>query len=150
MTILAISFFIITYILLFITSTKYTFVLALLRGVLNYIPFIGPFIAFVTALFVVIITDSMWWYGALKIIIIYSFIQVIDSGLMAPKILGQSVQIHPIAVMFSTIIGGVLFGLIGVLFAVPFCGIILIVLENFFKKYYNSKFYTTSKKVFKG
>lgn len=78
--------------------------------------------------------------------IIYGIIQVIDSGIMAPKILGKSVKIHPIAVMFSTIIGGVLFGLLGVLFAVPFCGIILIIIKNFFNKYYHSKFYTLTKR----
>ena len=120
--------------------------LALLRGLLNYIPFIEPFIAFLAAVFVGIITEPIWWHGALKIGIIYGIIQILDSGLMAPKILGKSVQIHPIAVMFSTIIGGVLFGLLGVLFAVPFCGIILIISRNFFYKYYNSKFYTLIKK----
>ncbi|EKV56243.1 PerM, permease [Brachyspira hampsonii 30446] len=146
MTILAVSFFVITYILLSITNTKYAFILALLRGILNYIPFIGPFAAFISALFIGVITEEIWWYGALKMCIIYGIIQVIDSGIMAPKILGKSVKIHPIAVMFSTIIGGVLFGLLGVLFAVPFCGIILIIIKNFFNKYYHSKFYTLTKR----
>ncbi|ASJ22706.1 AI-2E family transporter [Brachyspira hampsonii] len=146
MTILAISFFIITYIFLSVTNTKYAFILALLRGILNYIPFIGPFAAFISALFIGIITEQIWWYGALKMCIIYGIIQVIDSGIMAPKILGKSVKIHPIAVMFSTIIGGVLFGFLGVLFAVPFCGIILIIIKNFFNKYYHSKFYTLNKR----
>ena len=146
MTILAASFFIISYILLSILNTKYAFILALLRGLLNYIPFIGPFIAFITALFTGIITENIWWHGALKMCAVYGFIQILDSGLMAPKILGKSVKIHPIAVMFSTIIGGVLFGFLGVLFAVPFCGIILIILQNFFDKYYNSKFYTLTKR----
>ncbi|WP_300365263.1 AI-2E family transporter [Brachyspira sp.] len=146
MTILAASFFIISYILLYFTNTKYAFILALLRGLLNYIPFIGPFIAFLIALFTGIITENIWWHGALKMCAIYGFIQILDSGLMAPKILGKSVKIHPIAVMFSTIIGGVLFGFLGVLFAVPFCGIILIILQNFFDKYYNSKFYTINKR----
>ncbi|WP_295163333.1 AI-2E family transporter [uncultured Brachyspira sp.] len=146
MTVLAVSFFIITYMLLSIANMKYALVLALLRGLLNYIPFIGPFIAFASALFTGIITDIVWWHGALKICAIYGFIQILDSGLIAPKILGDSVQIHPIAVMFSTIIGGVLFGFLGVLFAVPFCSIILLILKNFFDKYYNSKFYTLNRR----
>lgn len=146
MTILALSFFIISYILLSVTNTKYAFILALLRGLLNYIPFIGPFAAFVTALLVGIITENIWWHGALKICIIFGFVQILDSGLMAPKILGKSVKIHPIAVMFSTIIGGVLFGFLGILFSVPFCGIVLLVVQNFFNKYYHSKFYTLTKR----
>ncbi|WP_416487667.1 AI-2E family transporter [Brachyspira hyodysenteriae] len=146
MTILAISFFIISYILLSVTNTKYAFILALLRGLLNYIPFIGPFAAFISALFIGIITEPVWWHGALKMCIIYGIIQILDSGIMAPKILGKSVKIHPIAVMFSTIIGGVLFGFLGVLFAVPFCGIIIITIKNFFNKYYHSKFYTLTKR----
>ncbi|MEI0518201.1 AI-2E family transporter [Brachyspira murdochii] len=146
MTILALSFFIISYILLSVTNTRYAFILALLRGILNYIPFIGPFAAFVTALLVGIITENIWWHGALKICIIFGFVQILDSGLMAPKILGKSVKIHPIAVMFSTIIGGVLFGFLGILFSVPFCGIVLLVVQNFFNKYYHSKFYTLTKR----
>lgn len=146
MTILAVSFFIISYIMLSVTNTKYAFILALLRGLLNYIPFIGPFAAFISALFIGIITEPVWWHGALKMCIIYGIIQILDSGIMAPKILGKSVKIHPIAVMFSTIIGGVLFGFLGVLFAVPFCGIIIITIKNFFNKYYHSKFYTLTKR----
>ena len=146
MTILAVSFFIISYILLSVTNTKYAFMLALLRGLLNYIPFIGPFAAFISALFIGVITEPVWWHGALKMCIIYVVIQILDSGIMAPKILGKSVKIHPIAVMFSTIIGGVLFGFLGVLFAVPFCGIIIITIKNFFNKYYHSKFYTLTKR----
>ena len=146
MTILAVSFFIISYIMLSLTNTKYAFMLALLRGLLNYIPFIGPFAAFLSALFIGIITEPVWWHGALKMCIIYGIIQILDSGIMAPKILGKSVKIHPIAVMFSTIIGGVLFGFLGVLFAVPFCGIIIITIKNFFNKYYHSKFYTLTKR----
>ncbi|AEM22215.1 PerM, Predicted permease [Brachyspira intermedia PWS/A] len=146
MTILAVSFFIISYIMLSVTNTKYAFILALLRGLLNYIPFIGPFAAFLSALFIGIITEPVWWHGALKMCIIYGIIQILDSGIMAPKILGKSVKIHPIAVMFSTIIGGVLFGFLGVLFAVPFCGIIIITIKNFFNKYYHSKFYTLTKR----
>ncbi|WP_304333236.1 AI-2E family transporter [Brachyspira innocens] len=146
MTILALSFFIISYILLSVTNTKYAFILALLRGLLNYIPFIGPFAAFVTTLLAGIITENIWWHGALKICIIFGFVQILDSGLMAPKILGKSVKIHPIAVMFSTIIGGVLFGFLGILFSVPFCGIVLLVVQNFFNKYYHSKFYTLTKR----
>ena len=146
MTILALSFFMISYILLSVTNTKYAFILALLRGLLNYIPFIGPFAAFITALLTGIITENIWWHGALKICIIFGFVQILDSGLMAPKILGKSVKIHPIAVMFSTIIGGVLFGFLGILFSVPFCGIVLLVVHNFFNKYYHSKFYTLTKR----
>ena len=146
MTILAVSFFIISYILLSVTNTKYAFMLALLRGLLNYIPFIGPFAAFISALFIGVITEPVWWHGALKMCIIYGVIQILDSGIMAPKILGKSVKIHPIAVMFSTIIGGVLFGFLGVLFAVPFCGIIIITIKNFFNKHYHSNFYTLTKR----
>ena len=146
MTVLAVSFFIISYILLSLTNTRYAFILALLRGFLNSIPFIGPFAAFIIALFIGIITEPVWWYGALKMCIIYGSIQILDSGLMAPKILGKSVKIHPIAVMFSTIIGGVLFGMLGVLFTVPFCGIVLIIIKNFFEKYYQSKFYILTKR----
>lgn len=146
MTILAVTFFILTYILLMLTSTKYTLVLAIFRGLFNYIPFIGPFVAFLSALFIGIVTEEIWWYGIIKMCVIYGIIQIIDSGLLAPKVLGKSVKIHPIAVMFTTIMGGVLFGFIGVLFAVPMSAVMLLVFKKFFIKYYNSKFYSAKRK----
>ena len=94
MLIYLIPIFIISYILLSVTNSKYAFILALLRGLLNYIPFIGPFAAFIVALLSGIITEPVWWQGALKMCIIYGLIQILDSGLMAPKILGKSVKIH--------------------------------------------------------
>lgn len=141
MSILALVFFILTYILLTITGSSYVLSLAFMRGVFNFIPFIGPFVAFVVALLVGMATTEIWWHGIIKMILIYGLIQILDSGFLAPKILGKSVKIHAIAVMFATIIGGVLFGFIGVLIGIPLVGIILILFKNFSPYYYNSKFY---------
>lgn len=146
MSILALIFFILTYILLSITKTDYVLSLSFMRGVFNFIPFIGPFVAFLIALLVAMATDPIWWHGIIKMILVYGIIQIIDSGFLAPKILGRSVKIHAIAVMFATIIGGVLFGFVGVLIGIPLVGIILIIFKNISPYYYNSKFYKSTGK----
>ena len=146
MSILALVFFVLTYILLTITKTEYVLSLSFMRGVFNFIPFIGPFVAFLVALLVAMATDPVWWHGIIKMILVYGVIQIIDSGFLAPKILGRSVKIHAIAVMFATIIGGVLFGFVGVLIGIPLVGIILIIFKKISPYYYNSKFYNSTGK----
>ncbi len=146
MSILALVFFVLTYILLTITKTEYVLSLSFMRGVFNFIPFIGPFVAFLVALLVAMATDAVWWHGIIKMILVYGVIQIIDSGFLAPKILGRSVKIHAIAVMFATIIGGVLFGFVGVLIGIPLVGIILIIFNKISPYYYNSKFYNSTGK----
>lgn len=147
MTILAISFIIITYALLLFAGSKYALVLAFTRGIFNYIPFIGPFAAFLLGLFVGMLTDQVWWQGAIKMGLVYAIVQIIDSGFMAPKILGRSVRIHPIFVMLATILGGILFGFVGMLIAVPTAAIVNAMLKVWLSKYYKSKFYTAKRKV---
>lgn len=141
MSILAIVFFVVTYILLKITNTDYALSLAFMRGIFNFVPFIGPFVAFIIALPVAMFTDDIWWHGFIKMLAVYGLVQIFDSGFLAPKILGKSVKIHATAVMFGTIIGGVLFGFLGVFIAIPVIGILLLLLRKFSVHYFHSKFY---------
>ena len=99
--------------------------LALLGGLLNIIPYLGPIIGIIIAcLFGFIDCISAEAYSnilvvQLKIIGVFVVVNVIDNIILQPYIYSQSVKIHPVEVFLVTIIGGEMAGIIGMIFAIP-------------------------------
>ena len=141
MLILSSTLFLIFFIMLSIASAKYALLLAFIRGLFNIVPFVGPFVAYLIALVVGSATEAVWWHGIIKMSIIYGIGQILDTGVCAPNIIGDNVKMGPITVMFATIIGGVMFGFIGILVAVPLVGIVTIIIKRYVGRYYDSNFY---------
>jgi len=118
---------ILTLVLLYIFKIPYAILIAFLVGVSNVIPFFGPFIGAVPSAIIIFFVSPIkaWWF--LMIILI---IQQVDGNIIAPKILGDSIGLSPFWVLFSTLIFGNLFGIIGMVVGVPvFAFIHSIVLE---------------------
>ena len=102
--------------------------IGILAGVGNLIPYLGPIIAFSFTIIVCMIEQQ---YRVLTAALIYLIIiQQLDSSFIGPKILGRQMQIRPLFIIVSILIGGTLFGVIGMIFAVPAAGII----KSFIKK----------------
>ncbi len=141
MFILSSVLFIVFFLALSVTSSKYALLLAFIRGLFNVVPFIGPFAAYLVAVIVGAATETVWWHGIIKMSIIYGAGQILDTGFLQPNIIGNNVKMGPAAVMFATIMGGAMFGFVGILVAVPLAGIISIIVNRYIDKYYNSRFY---------
>jgi predicted PurR-regulated permease PerM len=91
-------------------------------GISNVIPYFGPIIGSIPAVIVGLLSGSP--IKALFAVIVLIVVQQIDSTLISPKVVGDSVGLHPLFVMLSIIIGGAYFGLWGMLIAVPTAAII--------------------------
>jgi len=105
-----------TTIALILIKVKFAFILGIFAGISNIIPYFGPFIGIVpTILFALLdsTTKALYAGGA------FILIQQLESGLLTPRIIGRSVGIHPVYVIMSLIAGGKLFGIIGLIVAVP-------------------------------
>jgi predicted PurR-regulated permease PerM len=99
-----------------IIDVKYAVFLGLFAGLANVIPYFGPIIGLVpTVMFALFDSPSKALYAAAAFI----FIQQIESGILTPKIIGESVGVHPIYVILSLFIGGKLIGVAGMIMAVP-------------------------------
>ncbi len=117
----ALVLWLMTYIGLSIIGVKYAFILGAITGIFDIIPYFGPFLGLAPAIIVAAI-DSPYkiiWVG-----IIYLIVQQLEGAIISPKIMGQHVGLHPIITIMAVIIGGRLFGIVGMLLAVPACGII--------------------------
>lgn len=94
----------------------FAILLALVAGILELVPIIGPIIAAVPA---ILIGASISPAAALAAIALYTVIQQLENHLIVPKVMGDAVDLHPAVVILSLIIGGSLFGLWGAILAAP-------------------------------
>lgn len=95
---------------------QFTLVLALIAGVLEWFPIIGPVIAAVPA---VLIGLSISPAAAIAAVVLYTAIQQLENNLLVPKVIGDAVNLHPAVMILALVAGGALFGIGGAILAAP-------------------------------
>lgn len=119
--------------LFYIFGIKYAFTLALVSGILNFVPYIGPLITSIL-LIVFIAVSSGSWLTVLYILIAVIIIQEIENKLLTPLLMKKLVDVPPVLVLVSLLVGAKVFGFLGMIFAVPVFGIIYEFLKEFLEK----------------
>ncbi len=99
-----------------ILNIPFAVLVSVIVGVTNIIPFFGPFIGAIPCLMILVIVDP---FGALKFLILIIVLQQFDGNILGPKILGDSTGLSALWVLVSIVVGGGLFGFIGMLLGVP-------------------------------
>ncbi len=105
-----------TAIALTIIGIDFSIIIGIFAGIFNIIPYLGPIIGLVPAVLLALIEDPI---KIIWVIVAITAIQQFETNFVSPKIVGDSVGIHPLAVMFGVMIGGSYFGIMGMLLAVP-------------------------------
>jgi len=108
-------------------GVPYVLTLAVWGGLVEIIPYIGPWLALIPAL---IIAFTLSPLKGLLVLIAYFVIQQLESSFFAPKIMGKAVGLSPVIIILSLLVGGQLFGLLGVLIAVPIAGALSVVIQE--------------------
>lgn len=112
---------------LLIVGVPNALLLAVVAAVAELIPILGPWIAAIPAVVVAFTQDPL---TALFTIIAYIIIQQLESNLLAPRIMGRAVRLHPLAVILALLAGASLFGVVGALVAVPVASAISVLLDE--------------------
>ena len=99
-----------------IMGMPYTMLISVVIGITNIIPFFGPFIGAVPSTLLILLIDPL---KALYFVIFILVLQQFDGNILGPKILGQSTGLSSFWVMFALLVGGGLFGIVGMLVGVP-------------------------------
>lgn len=107
---------IITFIALSIANIPYTALISVLVGVTNIIPFFGPYIGAIPSALLVFLASP---FKGVVFLILIIIIQQVDGNIIGPKIIGESVGLESFWILFSILVFGSLFGLIGMICAVP-------------------------------
>ena len=127
--ILSVFIFVLTYIGLTILGVQYALVLALIAGLLEIVPYIGPFLSAIPAVFFALIQSPPLVIG---VIVLYILIQKIEGYVLVPKVMEKTVGTSPLVVLLALLIGFQLAGILGILLAVPLAGAITVVIQEFF------------------
>lgn len=122
---------VLSYFAFLILNARYPSSMALLAGVLNFIPIIGPIVTGFL-IFALVALDSI--LGAIFIVIAFTLIQQIENNILTPVLTKKFVGIPPVIVLISLVVGGKLLGFLGALLAIPLAGILFEFLRDFLKK----------------
>ena len=111
----------IMFVVLTVFGFPYASVIAVFVGVSNIIPFFGPFIGAIPSALILLLEDP--WY-CFWFIVIQCIVQQLDGNVLKPKIVGNQVGLSSFWVLFSVIVGGALFGIIGFILGTPIFAVI--------------------------
>ncbi|MBA4370264.1 MAG: hypothetical protein C0418_01645 [Coriobacteriaceae bacterium] len=112
-------------------GVPYALVLGLLTGALNIIPYVGPFVGGLAAAIVAAFVNP--WLALVAIVVVVAAQQLTDM-FVTPRIMSAQVDLHPVLVLFSLLVGGTLFGVAGMLLAIPVAAIAKGLFVYYFEK----------------
>lgn len=112
-----------------ILGVKYAMLLGFMIGLFNLIPYFGAIIAVVIAVFITILTGGAGQAAIMGVVVI--ILQQIDANVINPKIVGDSLNISPLLVIFAVTIGGAYFRVLGMFLGVPIIAVIKMIIEDF-------------------
>ena len=120
---------IITSIGMSVLGVKYAVLLGFMIGLFNMIPYFGAIIAVIIAAIITILTGGLG--QAVTMVIVVTILQQIDSNIINPKIIGTSLKISPLLVIFAVTVGGAYFGVWGMFLAVPVIAVLKLVVTDY-------------------
>ncbi|MWJ28294.1 AI-2E family transporter [Halomonas sediminis] len=114
--------------------------IGLVAGLVSIVPFLGFIVGIGVALIVALFQFGTWW-AVLGVVAVFSLGQAAESVVLQPKLLGDKIGLHPVAVIFAVLAGGSLFGFTGVLLALPAAAVIMVLLREINERYKHSRLY---------
>lgn len=121
-----------------IIGVKYAILLGFMIGLFNIIPYFGAIVAVAISALITLITGGISQTLIMAIVVI--ILQQIDSNIINPKIIGNSLEISPLLVIFAVTVGGAYWGVLGMFLAVPVAAVLKIIIDDWVE-FKNSKKY---------
>jgi len=122
-----------SFIVFYIFGIKYAFMLALIAGALNFIPYIGPLITGILLVIFVAVSSGSW-ITVFYLLLAIMAVQAIENNLITPLLMKKLIALPPVLVLISLLVGSKMFGFLGIIFAVPVFGIIYEFLKELLEK----------------
>jgi predicted PurR-regulated permease PerM len=113
---------------LFILNVPYALPLAVVAGILELVPIIGPIISSIPAIIVALVSSPILGVGVAAYFLI---IQQVENSILVPKVMEKAVGLSPILVILVLLIGGSLMGIVGALLAVPVAAAAKVIYDDY-------------------
>lgn len=114
----------------------YALLFASIVALTNIIPYLGPYIGAAPA---VLFAASISWKMVLYVVLINWFVQLLEGNVISPQVVGKTLHMHPLTIIFALLVGGELAGIVGLILAVPLFAVLKVVVQHVFRYYINRK-----------
>ena len=114
--------------------------IGMVAGLLSFVPYLGFIIGFVAAIIAALVQFGDWAH-VLMVCAVFALGQLLEGYVLVPKLVGDKIGLHPVAVIFAVLAGGYLFGFLGVLLALPAASVIVVLLRYLVERYRMSELY---------
>lgn len=128
--ILSFIIFLLTYISLLVMGVKYALVLALVAGLTEFVPYLGPILASIPAIFLAFTQEPIL---AVFVAILYYIIQLVENHIIVPKLMQKVVGLNPIVSIAVLLIGFKIAGVLGAILSIPVATAISVLIHDFFE-----------------
>lgn len=122
-------------------NIKNAFIIGLFAGLINIIPYLGPLIGAITGLVIAFSTTpglmapDVWQIHLLQVLSVFLVVQLMDNFIFQPLIFSKSVNAHPLEIFFVILIAGNIFGITGMIVAVPSYSVFRVIGREFLSEY---------------
>lgn len=123
-----------------IIGLEFSLLIGLMAGLVSFVPYLGLIVGIVAASIAAILQFHSF-LSIVPVLIVFGIGQVISDVFLTPKLIGDRIGLHPVAVLFAVLAGGHLFGFFGILLALPAAAVIAVVLRHARAEYLQSIFY---------
>lgn len=119
--------------------------IGMVAGLVSFVPYLGFIVGLVAGLIAVLVQYHDWLH-VLLVLAVFGFGQLMEGYVLTPRLVGDKIGLHPVAVIFAVLAGGQLFGFTGVLLALPVASVIMVLLRYAHQRYMNSTLYRSGEK----
>ncbi len=126
---------------LYLAGTPMSLFIGILSGIASLIPYLGLVIGFVPAALLTYF-HTQEWLPVLSVAGVFAVVQALEGMVLTPKLVGESIGLHAVAVMLAVLLGGEFFGLAGVLLGVPAVAVLNVLFVRGVARYKKSEFFT--------
>lgn len=124
-----------------LVGLQFGFVIGLIAGAISFIPFVGTFVGAVLSIGMALAQFPPDWMSVALVVAVFVVGQTLEGNILSPMLVGDRVGLHPVWIMFALLAGGVLFGFVGVLVAVPVAAIVGVIARHLLGRYRESGIY---------
>jgi len=114
--------------------------IGLIAGLISFVPYLGAILGVLAGVIAALIEYHDWLH-VLLVLVVFVVGHLIEGYVLVPRLVGEKIGLHPLAVIFAILAGGELFGFLGVLLALPIASVVMVVLRYAHERYRDSALY---------
>lgn len=114
--------------------------IGMIAGLISFVPYLGAITGVLMGVIAALVQYQDWTH-VLLVLGVFAIGQTLEGYVLVPKLVGDKIGLHPVAVIFAVLAGGELFGFLGILLALPVASVVMVVLRYVYERYTDSALY---------